>query len=241
MDADTRALLRAAVDARRRVLLADSTDGLDARCGGSASEATYKAGCRCVDCRAVATSKRRARRLADPGSAAREAARSHERRLRRKIERVAAGYLIDGADADDAKQVAMIAVEEAKANYNPTLGVPFEAFAVEVAKRRLHDAQSAAGRHKHRVLTASVRTTGNADGEETPVLELLPDLTPDPYEVVVHRLELAAIIAALPSLTELERVALRWVLNGESYAGSREVDNAIQRARRKLRSVANAA
>lgn len=39
---------------------------------------------------------------------------------------------------------------------------------------------------------------------------------------------------------ELERTALGWVLNGETYAGSREVDNAIQRARRKLRSAAAA-
>lgn len=205
------------------------------RCGSAASHKTYKAGCRCEDCRAWQATDRRERRHRNVEQ---ERATNREWRLRRRIEKVAVGYLIDGADENDAKQIAMIAVEEAKANFDAELGVPFEAFAVDVAKRRLSDAQTAAGRQKHRVLTTAMRE-GEIEPGET--LELLPDRAPDPYEVVVHRIELRAIIAALPMLTELERIALRWVLNGESYAGSREVDNAIQRARRKLRLVANAA
>lgn len=219
------------IDARIRAKLAG--DPVETRCLGAATEAIYKSGCRCVDCRAVVAEARRDRR---------KRAVAEGRDLLPRIREYVRRFPIDGADVDDGMQVGLLAIEEARAHYNVTLGVPFEAFAWDVARRRLYDARVAASREKHLILTQAVRVVGvDPDDEPEPVLELLPSRAPDPYDVVVHRLELRAIIDALPRLTENERIALAWVLNGESYKGSRVVDNAIQRARRKLRAVAAAA
>ena len=41
---------------------------------------------------------------------------------------------------------------------------------------------------------------------------------------------------ALPKLTDLERQALRRVVNGEEQVGNKQLDNAVTRARQKLRA-----
>ena len=224
---EERAGLRALVDAATRAAIPGPEVG--ARCLGAATEARYREGCKCPDCLQLVTRLRRERRQ-------RQAAEGRLDTLMPKIRRHVRRYPIPGAAYEDGLQVALLALEEAKASYDPAKGV-WEAHAYDCVKRRLYDARLAANRLKHQVLTLAI--TEATDGMA--VLELLPRRAPDPYEVVVARLELAAVVRALSTLTELERLALSWVLNGESYAGSREVDNAVYRARRKLRAAAVAA
>lgn len=224
---EVRAGLRAAIDARTREGILGPAVG--ERCLGAATEARYREGCKCMDCLQLVTRLRRERRQ-------RQQAEGRLDTLMPKIRRHVRHYVIPGASYDDGLQVALLALEEARASFDPARGV-WEAHAYDCVKRRLYDARVAANRLKHRVLTEAVVET--PEGEQ--VLELLPSLAPDPYDVVVGRLELAAVLRALSTLTSLERLALAWVLNGESYAGSREVDNAVYRARRKLRAAAVAA
>lgn len=216
-----RELLRAAIDAKKREVLADERIEdrvvIAERCLGMATEGSYVRGCSCPDCREAGTVARRRRRQLQASGP----------RLTPRVRAVASRYRIEGGDRQDADQVALLAVYEAWSNFEPGRGVPFEAFAVEVAKRRLWDAQHASRRRKHRVLT-------EADGLE--VLELLPRLAPDPLDVVIARDNLRAVLAVLPSLTAHERDGLRIVLNGIEYGGDRSVSNSITRMRKKMRA-----
>ena len=66
----------------------------------------------------------------------------------------------------------------------------------------------------------------------------------DPAEVTVWRERIELILAALPALSEHERGSLSMTLNGlaqpqigaELGTGAKSVNNALQRARRKLRA-----
>ena len=60
----------------------------------------------------------------------------------------------------------------------------------------------------------------------------------DTERVVVARDTLARLVAALEHLSPLERAAVARAANGERYAGEKNIDNALTRARIKLRKAA---
>ena len=70
---------------------------------------------------------------------------------------------------------------------------------------------------------------------ELSIIETLPGGR-DPCEVVILRETLERVIEALASLTERERTALAVVVLGGRYAGVKQLDNAVYRARDKLRT-----
>lgn len=60
----------------------------------------------------------------------------------------------------------------------------------------------------------------------------------DTERVVVARETLARMVAAVAGLSPLEREALARVANGDPYSGEKSIDNALVRARHKLRKAA---
>lgn len=134
---------------------------------------------------------------------------------------IAGRYYIPGSDQDDVHQEAMIALWIASETWDQRRG-PFRPFAALVIRRHLIDAVKTACREKHRYLTLAVR---------------------DPLSVEAadqrEHVDLGPLVEAIKVLSPLERDCLiRVVINGEPYSiGGKRVDNAVQRARLKLRLV----
>lgn len=141
---------------------------------------------------------------------------------------------VPGADADDVRQEALIALWIATGDYDPSHGVTFPTFARYVVRRRLASVLKMALREKHRPLNESVREV-ERDGEWVSVVDTLPGGL-DPLRVAVDRDRLARIVGALELLTPYERASLARVLNG--VESNKLVHNAAWRARRKLKAVA---
>lgn len=132
---------------------------------------------------------------------------------------IARDYFIPGADRDDVRQEALIGLWIAARAYKKEKG-PFPAFARVVVQRHLKDRVKAANRPKARLLTDADRTAEIADR------------TADETDT-----QLSLLVDALPTLSELERRALAASLNGQPIT-SKQQDNALQRARTKLRRAA---
>lgn len=166
---------------------------------------------------------------------------------------IARHYEIPGMEVDDVEQEGLIALLEAARRYDPNRGTTFKQFASRVVNLRLDDAWTKATRLKHGPLNTAVVTVTNQDGAQIEMLRLLPDPTPDPSEVAIAREDLEMLAGAIHhDLTAGERTALLGVMNERPYreiaddcgmggSGTRYVDNAVQRARRKLRIVLSAA
>lgn len=149
---------------------------------------------------------------------------------------VAARFYLPGGDRDDVDQEALIGLWRAAEDFDGT--TPFRAFAALVIRRRLMTAIKLANRQKHKPLNDAIRDTTTEDGDRVFAYEIVPSTRTEPHRVAAARETLAAIRAAHPTLTPLERVALRRSVNGIPYAGDKQLDNAQQRAIRKLRRAA---
>ena len=139
-------------------------------------------------------------------------------------------------DADDVRQTALVALWEACRQFDPTLGA-FRPFAEMVVRRTLMDEITARNRHKRRLLTDAVRVTVNEDGNSCEIIDVLPARGNDPAEIAERHEQLRLAIGALPSLSPLERAALARAVDGDPCAEKR-MDNALQRARRKMAAAA---
>ena len=157
----------------------------------------------------------------------------------------ARGYYLPGGEAEDLVQEAFLGIIEAVRDYNPTHGTRRESFAFHCARRKVIDAVKAATREKHRAFNHSLRVATDHEGNTVPSTDLLPSTAPDAHRTVVAREELAEVVELLPRLSALERASALGFAVGQSYieiadaAGvdHKQVDNALQRARRKLRGV----
>ena len=129
--------------------------------------------------------------------------------------KIASRYWIPGGDREDVRQEARIGLWIATQGYDPAKG-SFRAFAKVVVERRLQTCVKVANRHYER-----------------PV-ELLPEMA-----VTEDRpSELPGLFRALGTLSERERQAVTDHLNGVAARSSRSHDNALTRARKKLREAA---
>lgn len=161
------------------------------------------------------------------------------------------GWYMAGATEDDMVQEGMIGFWEALRAWQPDRGRPFRRFAQLCVVRELVTAQTQANRRKHQVLTQAVSLETplvRTRDDHRPLLlwDVVEDPDSDPAERVIEaedRLETAWIVAgALQGLSNLEREAVLRITRGQSYAeaaralGTTEkaIDNALQRARRKL-------
>lgn len=168
-----------------------------------------------------------------------------------ELERIArgcvAGYFLPGADDVDLVQQARIGVYKAVRDFNPDRG-SFEGFAYLCGRREVITAVKAATRRKHEALNGALSLDAelpvSRDGGTISYADLVAiDWKSDPLRIVIALEAVAELVTRLGQLTPLEREAVRRiVMLGESYETAaarglgtpKRIDNALQRARRKL-------
>lgn len=153
------------------------------------------------------------------------------------VDRLCRGVWIAGMDDDDVRQVAAVAALEALPDFDPGRGVDVEGFLSVVIRRKVATAIRDAGRRKRAILDLSARVVRDGDGNLVELVDMLEAPGPDVVELVDARARLDRLRRAAATLTPLEREALAAAVNGDPfYWTSRRLDNAAQRARRKLRA-----
>jgi RNA polymerase sigma factor (sigma-70 family) len=160
---------------------------------------------------------------------------------------IADDFYLPGSDRDDTRQEALLGLVAAIRGYRPERG-HFPLFARLLINRRLITVLKQSQALKHRPVTESARHARNEFGDLVPIVDLLPARQPSPHEQIVLRAELSAVVGVVKHLSPLERRALVGFANGASYADiearhgrlpgekPKWVDNAVQRARRKVRT-----
>ncbi len=138
------------------------------------------------------------------------------------------GYL----DADDLAQESMFGFLRADKAYQPSRGVPFRAFARVCMANSLNSAAGLAG--------SEIPLAPDSEA-------LAPDgVVPDPLEAVLAGETLQSVLDACEAtLTPVEKSVVFLQAGGLSYGeigrrlslNEKAVDNALQRARRKLKGV----
>jgi len=154
-------------------------------------------------------------------------------------------------DREDILQEARIGLLCAMRAWRPGRAA-FPAFAAQCIRNRVIMVLNNAGRQKHKVLNgacsldAPIQQSGRRlDGSGLASGHELPGASPGPEATVLLREQLAAIIAALPTLTHKERQALAGMLNGrpqqqlaEELGGTpKAFATALRRARDKLAAI----
>lgn len=155
---------------------------------------------------------------------------------------VAHEYFFPGSSHEDVAQEARLGLVKAVDSFDLASLVPFERFARLCIERNVITGLKAAQRGKHGVLNDSARWGKTDAGEDIEVVDLLPSpFSVDPYRVIVAKERLAALLTGVKKLSPTERRALLGIANGLAYeqiGPYKQVDNALQRARLKLRDAA---
>jgi RNA polymerase sigma factor (sigma-70 family) len=142
---------------------------------------------------------------------------------------IAGDYFLPGADREDVEQEALVALWDAARRHDPERG-PFPAFARAVIHNHLKGRLTWANARKRRLVTDALR-----EWDAPAVAD---------HDRLEAQAELRTVRDALPALTELERVSVIGLASGCTYvelcqlagATPKQVDNAIQSGRRKLRA-----
>lgn len=137
-----------------------------------------------------------------------------------------------GLDFDDAIQEGLIGLLNAVKTYSPQRGAAFESYAGVCIRRAISSAQRKAGAKKQAPLSGYLSLEGEAAGA-------------DPAEITIQREQVAKVLANIRTkLSALEKQVLIFALAGYSYRQIAQklglplkmVDNAMQRARKKLKT-----
>lgn len=153
---------------------------------------------------------------------------------------IAREYFIPGADREDVRQEALVGVLKAVRTWQPG-GLSLRNLVGLSVRRHLISTFRIAGAAKHRPLTEAIREGPDELGEPCDILELLPAPVSDPYERLLERQRLDAVRACVRGLPAHQRHAVATVANGIPYHHDKTIDNALWRARRKLRQAVEAA
>jgi RNA polymerase sporulation-specific sigma factor len=150
---------------------------------------------------------------------------------------IARDYFLPGGSTDDVRQEALIGLLTGLRSFDPERGA-LQSFLHLAISRWLQQEVKTANRLKHRPLNDAVGTVALEDGE-VEMFDMAPSLVASVEEQFEQREWVRAIVAAARTLTEVERDGLALVVNGGEYAHlPKRVDNAIARARQKLRAAA---
>ena len=167
-------------------------------------------------------------------------------KYRNIVEGKARSYFLVGADHDDIIQEGMIGLFKAIRDFRNDKLLPFRAFAELCISRQIFTAIKAATRQKHIPLNSYVSLHTNlfeSDSDRTLLDTLAESDTSDPEDVVVTQQFSDDLRQRIKrDLSDLESAVLRSHLEGKSYqeiAGElqrrvKSVDNALQRAKRKI-------
>lgn len=154
-------------------------------------------------------------------------------------------YFLIGADREDLLQEGMIGLYKAVRDYKTEHNMSFRAFAEICIVRQIITAIKQATRKKHAPLNTYVSfyKAADEDGERT-LIDTMPAAKMDnPEELMISRESMEDMTNMLNTmLSPLEKSVLELFLEGHSYQeiaaalgrGSKTVDNALQRIKKKI-------
>lgn len=153
-----------------------------------------------------------------------------------------------GADSEDVIQEGMIGLYKAICAYQPEKQVPFQAFASYCILTQITDAVRRAARQKHQLLNQSVSLhslTDPGNQKSLAVSDVIADTREqDPEQRLLDRERVSDLLAFVQAdLSRRERQCLLLLIQNLSYqqiadildVSVKTVDNALGRARRKIR------
>jgi RNA polymerase sporulation-specific sigma factor len=160
----------------------------------------------------------------------------------------ASSYFLAGGDSEDLVQEGLIGLYKAVRDFRADKETSFRSFAELCVTRQIITAIKTATRFKHAPLNTYVSFSHTPAGQESEGECTLGDALPgpgvdDPAICVISTEELQSLVFTLGSgLSQLEAVALRLYLDGESYeemaedleCDTKTIDNALQRVKRKI-------
>ena len=155
------------------------------------------------------------------------------------INKKVSGVFVPGSDQDDLRQEACMAFLSAVRTYDSAHAVPFSAYASICIGNRLSNVVAASLTQKAQTMNQAVSFD---EVDQTPC----SDSRLDPQEIVLKQETVDRVLDAIHDvLSPYEREVLLAYINGCSYDGvasklhssPKSVDNALQRARRKLKAV----
>jgi RNA polymerase sporulation-specific sigma factor len=165
-------------------------------------------------------------------------------RYRPLVEGKSRSFFVSGADHEDVVQEGMIGLFKAIRDYQAERLVRFRVFAEICITRQIISAVKTASRRKHLPLNRYVPLHRPWGEDEALLVDVLPDGASSGPEALLLREGLTDCLdrAAWANLSDLERQVIRFRLEGKSYEQMAAelkcrlkcVDNALQRAKRKL-------
>jgi RNA polymerase sporulation-specific sigma factor len=159
------------------------------------------------------------------------------------------GFFLANGDSADLLQAARLGLWLAIHRWDPVRGRQFRPFAALVVRREVMMLVTASRARNQALLNTACPLHADCGRENGGSGLSLAELVAapardafDPAEVTLTRERLEMILGALPALSEHERGSLGMSLNGLSQSeigvalgsGAKSVNNALQRARRKL-------
>lgn len=156
-------------------------------------------------------------------------------------------YFLIGADREDLVQEGMIGLYKAIRDYTPGHNAGFRSFAEMCIVRQLITAIKGATRKKHAPLNSYISFYSRSYPEEEKERMLLDTMatvrTESPEDAFISKESTERILGSIETLlTPLEKQVLELFMDGHSYQqiaamlgrGTKTVDNALQRIKRKL-------
>jgi RNA polymerase sporulation-specific sigma factor len=162
------------------------------------------------------------------------------------VEGKAKSYFLIGADHEDVVQEGMIGLFKAIRDFSDGNLAAFRSFAELCITRQIITAVKAATRQKHSLLNTyvSVEMPVADSDDEPPLREVLAETRPsDPQELFLCREFRCEVDGQIRKrLSPLEAAALRRYIAGRTYGdiarelgcGVKQIDNALQRAKKKM-------
>jgi len=165
-------------------------------------------------------------------------------RYRGLVESKARTFFLSGAEHEDVIQEGMIGLYKAIRDYQPGRFVRFRAFADVCVTRQIISAVKSASRRKHLPLNRYIPIHRSEDDDFGCLGDLLTDSRSDDPEAAVLNSKLTDYFEryGTTELSELEHQVIQSRLEGKSYRQVADelkcppkcVDNALQRAKRKI-------
>lgn len=161
-------------------------------------------------------------------------------------------YLI-GGENDDLIQEGMIALYKAIREFDPERETSFTAFAARCIEHQLYNVIKGANRLKNSPLNSyislySPTETGENASRETLADTLQPTELINPEDILIDQENVSALERMMEQeLSQFERTVVQLYIDGRNYQqiaeemdkSAKSVDNALQRAKKKLEKAVN--
>lgn len=153
----------------------------------------------------------------------------------------ASEFFLPGGDDDDLRQEARLGLLAAIRSFD-FASTSFKTFARLCVRRKLMTVVKLANGGRALALTDAARVAVDDEDEPVAAVDVIPARRTDPAEVIAAAEQIRALVLGIKQLSPTERRALVGIcLEGRCYdeiGPRKQVDNARQRATRKLRAAA---